>query len=130
MEAITYTLAELAEKLQVKYQGDPHCQIVGIGPLESAKPGQISFLSDNRYRKYLTSTQASAVILKLEDVKDCPVNALIVSDPHSGYAKIAELFQYRLSKSPGVHPSAIIGEHCKIHPTAAIGPYCLLGYYV
>ena len=63
------TLQVLADLIGVRLQGDPNCLITGIATLENAKEGDISFLSNQQYRKYLTSTKASAIILSAEDAK-------------------------------------------------------------
>ena len=72
---ITRTLAELAAQVGGQVQGDGAVAITGIGTLQSARAGQISFLANSRYRKFLQSTQASAVIVAEEYAADCPGNA-------------------------------------------------------
>jgi UDP-3-O-[3-hydroxymyristoyl] glucosamine N-acyltransferase len=78
------------------------------------------------YKKYLSATEASAVILLQEDAKDCPRNALICRDPYYAYAKIAAFFNDKPKQVIGIHPSAVVGEHCQIHPTVSIGANCVI----
>lgn len=120
-------LNELAKLIDAKIQGNGNCEIAGIAPLDRAQPGQISFLSNAKFRSYLATTQASAVIVSPKEAADCTTNALIVENPYLGYAKIAHLFKPQLQNKPGIHPAAIIGEHCQIDPSAAIGPGCVIG---
>lgn len=121
-----YTLEEIGKLINAEVHGDPHCVIVGITTLQDAQPGQISFLDNPRYNKYLTSTKASAVILRKEHLASCPAGALVMDNPHLGFAKTASLFEPSVTVTAGIHPTAIIAENCQIHSTASIGPYCVI----
>jgi len=122
-----YTLAELINGLDASIKGDPDCVVTGVGTIQHAKAGDIAFLMNPLYKKYLPDTQASAVILTEKESADCPVNAIISRDPYYTYAKIAAYFDEKPLPKPGIHPSAIIGEDCQIDPTASIGASCVIG---
>lgn len=124
------TLQELASLIGATLQGDPGCLISGIASLESAKIGEISFLSNRQYRKYLQTTAASAVILSPEDAGTCPVHALITDNPRLSLVKIAKLFEKPPEVTPGIHPSSIIGKDCQIPASVSIGPHCVVGNHV
>lgn len=124
---MTRTLGELAELLDVQLQGDPRCIISGIASLESASKGQLAFLSNRQYRKYLLTTQASAVIISAEDAEICPVHALISSNPRLSLAKVAKLFEKQQAYVGGIHPSVVIGEGCTIPASAYIAPQVVIG---
>jgi UDP-3-O-[3-hydroxymyristoyl] glucosamine N-acyltransferase len=127
MNKHSFTLVELAELLEVTYQGNAQTIITGLGSLHNASSGQISFLDNSAYRKNLQLTQASAVILKQENVAFSPVPVLISKNPYLTYAKVAELFNDRPLPAEGIHSTAIIGKNCTIHSTARIGAYCIIG---
>ncbi len=122
-----YLLEQIADLIDADLKGDPACQIDGIMALQSAQSGQISFLDNKRYLKYLASTEASAVILRAEYLKYAPRNALVVVDPYLAFAKVAKLFERRPQVASGIHPTAIIGDHCQIHPSVSIAPYVVIG---
>jgi len=130
-----YTLGEIAHHLgaTVKYKDESASTaslnrvISGIATLTSAKEDEISFLSNSKYEKFLSNTRAAAVILAPEQVPYCLVDALVLSDPYLGYAKAAQLFDLAPSPSPGIHPTAVIGEDCHVADTASIGAYVVLG---
>ena len=121
-----HSLQEIAHLIDADLKGDPACLISGIMTLQNAQPGQISFLNNKRYLKYLSLTQASAVILRVDFLKHAPSNALVVSDPYLAFAKVAKLFERAPEYNPGIHASAIIGENCQIHPSVSIAPYLSL----
>lgn len=122
-----YTLQELATFLVAELKGDANCAITGIGSLENALPGQISFLKDPHYHKYLATTKASAVIVKPEYVIQNSGNFIIADDPYLAYAKISALFDDTPKVSPGIHQTVITGRDFEIGSNASIGPYCVIG---
>src|SRR5579863_6169435 len=104
-----YKLAELIKGLDVVIQGDPNCLVNGICPIQQSQTGHITFLSNSLYRKYLPTTQASAVILSEVDAHLCPVNAVISENPYYIYAKIAAFFaDDRTITTTGIHPTVVI----------------------
>lgn len=124
---ITRTLAELAQHVGGQVQGDASTQITGIGALQSAHAGQISFLANSRYRKFLHTTQASAVIVAGDYAAECPSNALIVANPYVAYARIANLFVGSLVCDNGVHATAVVGANVRLGARVSIGPHTVIG---
>lgn len=122
-----FTLQELTTGLEVTIKGDPNCLITGVSPIQDAKPGHITFLTNALYRKFLSSTSASAVILNEEDAQTCAVNAVVSRNPYFVYAKIAAYFDRKESVVPGIHPTAVVSEDAVIDPSAVIGPHCTIG---
>lgn len=116
-----YTLSELTAGLDVTIKGDPDCIITGVGTIQAAQAGQIAFLMNPLYKKYLATTRAAAVILTELDSLDSSGNAIVSRDPYYTYAKIAAYFEQKPTQQPGIHPTAVIGKDCKIDPTASIG---------
>lgn len=130
LAAKQYTLSELTSGLDVTIKGNPDCVITGVSPIQQSKLGHLTFLVNSLYKKYLPSTQASAVILTADEAELCPVNAIISRNPYFTYAKIAAYFDTKAQKSVGVHPSAVIGAACDIHASASIGANAVLGHNV
>ncbi len=122
-----YTLAALAEHLQVEYRGDADCQVTGIAPLDKATADQISFLDNPRYRPFLKETKAAIVILAPSNVKDYEGNALLMENPYLGFAKVASLFASQLEMTAGTHATAVVDPSCELHPSASISANCVLG---
>jgi UDP-3-O-[3-hydroxymyristoyl] glucosamine N-acyltransferase len=122
-----FSLQQLAQHLSAELHGDPQCEISGVAPLDKATKGQISFLSDPKYQSFLTTTSAAAVILSAKDAAIYTGNKLVMNNPYLGYAKVATLFIPKSATKPGIHPTAVIGEHCHIAPTASIGAHCVIG---
>lgn len=123
----SYTLKDIADLLEAEPIGDSTCLISGIMTLEQAQPGQISFLDNPHYLKYLLKTNASVVILRRELLDQCPCNAIITQDPYLAFAKVAKLFEKKTNHLPDIHPTVVLGNNTKIHPSVHIAPYCVIG---
>jgi len=126
MSAINYTVAELAERFGLSFSGDGARVIDGVGTLASAGPSQLSFLSNSKYTAQLAAARAGVVVLREENLADCPTAALIARDPYVAYARIAALFE-RLPAAPaGIHPSAVVAAGAQVSASASIGPGCVI----
>lgn len=121
------TLQELARRLNGELHGDQDCVIHGLATLQNATAGTLSFLANRSYRKYLAATQAAAVILAREDLEACPVAAIVMDNPYLGYARAAAILHPPPATAAGIHPAAVVGEHCVIDASAAIAAHAVIG---
>lgn len=120
------TLGQLAEALGATLKGPEALQIAGLATLQEAGPGQLSFLANPQYRKYLDNCQAGAVLLKAADAESFAGNALIVADPYQAYARISHLFDPKPKAVAGIHPSAVVAEDAQVDASASIGPFAVI----
>ncbi|MEE4376861.1 MAG: UDP-3-O-(3-hydroxymyristoyl)glucosamine N-acyltransferase [Candidatus Competibacteraceae bacterium] len=121
------TLGEIAETVGVPLRGgDVATPVTGVATLQSAKPGQISFLINPRYRQYLSNTQASAVILSQRDADSCCVPMLVTDNPHVVYAHVAALFAPAPPTTRGIHPTACVSPTAQIADATWIGPHSVV----
>ncbi|MEW8009711.1 MAG: UDP-3-O-(3-hydroxymyristoyl)glucosamine N-acyltransferase [Candidatus Thiodiazotropha sp.] len=121
------SLGDLADAVGAKLLGDPETIIRGVGTLQSAQPGEISFLSNPSYRRYLSATQASAVILYEKDAADCPTSALVSDNPYLAYARVATKLFPGKAVTPGIDATAVVGRSSSIDSSAWIGPCVVVG---
>ena len=124
---MSLTLGEIAQAIDAELEGDPDCPISGVGTLQHAAAGQLTFLANRRYTQFLSTTGASAVVLSRDDRPVCPVNVLIADDPYLAYVKAVRLLHPEPGFTPDRHESAVIGDGAKIHPRTFIGANACLG---
>lgn len=123
-----YTLGVLAEKTLSTLHGDPNIKISGVGTISHAKQGEIAFVAETKYRRFIPTTNASAVILTANEVNAFHVNAaLITSDPKLVFAKVIELLFPYESIEPEHHETSVIAKSSEIHPNTYIGAHCVIG---
>ena len=118
---MTITLGQLAQQLNAELHGDASVVIGRIANLETAQAGEISFLSDSKYQQYLTTTQASAVLIKAADLAACKTNALVVKDPYIGFARVAQLLDTTPAPAVNIHPTAVIADDVVMGQGVAVG---------
>jgi UDP-3-O-[3-hydroxymyristoyl] glucosamine N-acyltransferase len=124
-------LAEVAQKLGCRLEGDPQIEIHGVAGIEQAGRGQITFLANRRYFPLLKTTHASAVLvddrIAMErEATAPPIAALRTSNPYLAFAHAIELFYTAPRYAPGVHPTAMVAKSARIGKGAHIGPYCFI----
>ncbi|RII75708.1 UDP-3-O-(3-hydroxymyristoyl)glucosamine N-acyltransferase [Pseudomonas monteilii] len=124
--SVTMTLGQLAEALGATLKGPEGLQITGLATLQEAGPGQLSFLANPQYRKYLDNCQAGAVLLKAADAESFAGNALIVADPYQAYARISHQFDPKPKAVAGIHPSAVVAEDAQVDASASIGAFAVI----
>jgi UDP-3-O-[3-hydroxymyristoyl] glucosamine N-acyltransferase len=123
---MTVRLGELAVRFGCQLRGDPQAAVETVSTLEGAGPGSIAFLANPRYRKYLATTRATAVILDSRNTPDCPTAVLLAENPYAVYARVAALLHPAPQALPGVHASAIVAADAAIAPSASIGAQVIL----
>lgn len=121
------TLGELAEISGSELRGDADCHIDRVNTLQDAVTGDITFLSNRHYARYLADTKASAVILSKQDSDNCKTNALINDDPYLAYARIINFLYPSSPVTPGIHASAIVGKNTDIAADAMISASVVIG---
>ncbi|AFZ83638.1 UDP-3-O-[3-hydroxymyristoyl] glucosamine N-acyltransferase lpxD [Candidatus Kinetoplastibacterium blastocrithidii TCC012E] len=121
---------------------DDSAFIMGISSLSKAIRGDITFLNDIRYIKYVSDTNASAIIVSdkiysdlimRNSMPDC--SFIVCNNPYLLYARVTHWFNKQLSKniSQNIHSSAIvstdsiIGHNVEIGPHSVIGPGVVIG---
>lgn len=121
---VAMTLAEIATAADAPLRGNGAVIVTGVATLQKAGPDQISFLTNPRYRKFLESTQAAAVILSQADAPACKVPVLVSDKPQVTYARVAALFAPSPVACQGIHPSAWVSDQAQVAKEAWIGPHC------
>jgi UDP-3-O-[3-hydroxymyristoyl] glucosamine N-acyltransferase len=132
---VAYRLAELAELVGGRVEGDPERAVEAIRSLEAAGPRDLSFLKDPRYRGQAAASAAGALLVgaalaeALADGRDGPGDRdlLIADDPSWALARLLTHVHPPERRPPGVHPTAILEPGCAVDPAAHVGPYAVIG---
>lgn len=121
------TLKELADIVGGKILGDELIEIHAVSSLEDAKNGDISFLSNSKYKKLLSTTKASAVIVDEKDVSFVKTAAIICSNPSLAFDQLIQKFSPPKLEYPiGIHPTAVIDPSAKVGKNVSIGPHVVI----
>jgi UDP-3-O-[3-hydroxymyristoyl] glucosamine N-acyltransferase len=118
------TLGELADKIGATVEGDSQTVIEAVAPVETAGPGDISFIANTKYARFIETTRASALILD----PDTPCSRIPVirhPNPYVTYARIVDLlYPDQPQTAPGVHASSVIEWDVSLDESTRVGPLC------
>ncbi|MFO7761520.1 MAG: UDP-3-O-(3-hydroxymyristoyl)glucosamine N-acyltransferase [Thermodesulfobacteriota bacterium] len=120
------TLGQLADMVGGRIEGDPGIPISDLTEIESAGPGDITFLTSRSYLESLYKSRASAVIVNSQ-INDLPLAAIQVKDVNLASAIIHNFLLQSSFQPEGIDASARIGENCFLPSPVSIGPAVVLG---
>ncbi|MGA8491511.1 MAG: UDP-3-O-(3-hydroxymyristoyl)glucosamine N-acyltransferase [Terriglobales bacterium] len=146
------SVQEVADFVQARVLGDETVQLTGISGAQSAGPGDLIFVDDERHLHSALKSRAAAVIVGDFAVGETnPKPLLLATQPRLAFARAAQLLCPKPEPKPGIHPSAIvhpsaklandltveelvviaeeahIGEHTRIGAGTVIGANALIG---
>lgn len=119
-------LSELVERFGGKLVGSD-VEITGVAPTNLVKPGQITFLTNTKYKKELEHTQASAIIVAEHDAEGIDFPKIITNNPYWFFSVVSQLFNPRRVVKAGIKPTVIIGEQSQIDINPSIADYVVIG---
>jgi UDP-3-O-[3-hydroxymyristoyl] glucosamine N-acyltransferase len=122
------TLHELAIFLDARVAGDGDVMIAHLRGIDEAGKGDLTFVSNAKYRKKLETTGASAILVS-PGTQAAGKNLLIVEDPYIAFGKALTLFypedQGPAQQSPQafIDKTAVVSEEAVIYPGVYVGPH-------
>jgi len=119
------TLAEVAKLIGGEIVGDDSTELTGVAGIKEAHKGELTFVSNPRYERYVADTSASAVVVS----RDYPVSTrpdgtslIVVEDPYEAFARAMAIFAPAGDVvSDGVHPSAVVAGSATLGEGISIG---------
>jgi UDP-3-O-[3-hydroxymyristoyl] glucosamine N-acyltransferase len=119
-------LRQLAERLECRLDGDGDLDVTRVAGIQDAQPGDVTFLANSKYEKALSTTNASAVILK-EGAPAAPCAMLRAADPYLAFARAVRLFNPESRPAPGVDRLAAVAMDVRLGAEVSIGPFAVIG---
>jgi len=118
----SFRLSEIAADIGANLAGDSDPIITGAAGIETAGPGDITFIQSRSLLPKLATTRAAAVLVKPD--MECSLPALRLEDPYKGFVQLLHRFApaREIVFPAGVHPSAVVDAEATVHESVAIGP--------
>src|SRR5690606_14029775 len=107
-------------------RGDPDIRVSHVATLEGGEAGSLTFLANPRYKRFLRTTRASAVVLDPKLADETPIPALLAKNSYAAYARLAALLHPPAIAEPGRHSSASIDPAADVDHTASIGAHAVI----
>jgi UDP-3-O-[3-hydroxymyristoyl] glucosamine N-acyltransferase len=130
---MSVTVGHLAQLVGGEVVGDSDIPITAARPLGDARPGDITFVEDDKHASGLHDCRASAVVVSVS----VPANGLVlirVTDALNAFITIvrhlhgrAEPPVHGIDRLAHVHSSATIGPDASVYPFAVVGEGTVIG---
>ena len=121
------SLAEIADLVGGKLEGDASLVITGVADLQGAGPADLSFFAHPRYEAAARQTKAGALLVGLHAPKDLGKARIRVANPSTAFTRVAMLFApQEVPRLSGIHPSAVISGGATLGQGVGIGPHVVI----
>lgn len=125
------TSGSLAALLGAELVGSPEVPVRGVGAIDHAAPGDVTFIRSGKYAALWDKSKASVAVL-VRGV-ELPTTGegraiLIVANADEAQLKIlSAMAPAAHTPAPGIDPTAKVDPSASVDPTASIGPMCTVG---
>jgi UDP-3-O-[3-hydroxymyristoyl] glucosamine N-acyltransferase len=125
------TLFEIAKHVGGRVIGDGGVIIRRVSPIDEAGTGDITFLANPRYRRFLTLCKATAIIVgpgvASEPAEGAGQSFLEAAHPYLAFARVLQLFTPPLEVKREISPLAYIASSATVEEEVAIFPHVFVG---
>jgi UDP-3-O-[3-hydroxymyristoyl] glucosamine N-acyltransferase len=127
---ISFTAQQIALLIQGKIEGEATAVVNQFGKIESAMPGEISFLANPKYEDFLYTTKASIIIVNESLVLKNKIGATLIRVPDAYAAFATLLTKYQEMKNEnlvGIQSPSFIASTAKLGEQNFIAAFAYIG---
>ena len=127
---ISFTAQQIALLIQGKIEGEATAVVNQFGKIESAMPGEISFLANPKYEDFLYTTKASIVIVNESLVLKNKIGSTLIRVPDAYTAFATLLTKYQEMKNEnlvGIQSPSFIASTAKLGEQNFIAAFAYIG---
>jgi len=120
------TTKEICNLIGGKLEGNPDLEIYSINKIENAKTGSISFIANDKFKKYIKSSNASAIITdnSFNFVPNGHEYALIkVDNVYFALSKLLKHIEQDNIEKNGISDLSFISSKCTVGNNLSIGAF-------
>ena len=116
---------QIAQLLEGSVDGNPEAIVRNVSKIEEGKPETLTFFANQKYEKYVYTTDASVVIVNHDFVPQHPVKATLirVPDAYQALAKLLEFYEQMQPQKTGIEQPSFI------HASASVGEFAYIGAF-
>ncbi|MFH1214636.1 MAG: UDP-3-O-(3-hydroxymyristoyl)glucosamine N-acyltransferase [Candidatus Neomarinimicrobiota bacterium] len=120
------TLGQVARLVNGSVRGDEAAVVCDVAEIQHARSGEITFLANPKYAKYMTTTTATAVIVE-DNFSGAFPNLVLVKNPNLAFSIILAHFRPELPlPAPQIHATAIIASDVQVGKNVYVGPHVVI----
>ena len=127
---LSFTAQQIALLIQGKIEGDATAVVRNFGKIESAMPGEISFLANPKYEDFIYSTKASVIIVNESLVlkKQVAATLLRVPDAYAAFATLLTKYQEMKNENlVGIQSPSFIAGTAKLGEQNFVAAFAYIG---
>ncbi len=127
---VNITAEEIANLTSGKIFGSKLRKIKGLNKINDAKPDELAFLSNEKYLKYLSKSNAGVILIndKFEFLENNRQTFITVTDAYKAIAKVHSFIDKKVNKpEAGIHTTAVIEKSTQIGKDVLISANCYIG---
>ncbi len=118
---MSFKLGQIGSEIDAELRGDPDLQIKGLAAVETAEPGDLSYIASRKFEKLVEKSRASALIV-YPGLQSAKHSLLIVENPYLGFTMAMRMFYKAFSAvAPGIEKTAVISDDVRISDDCYIG---------
>ncbi len=116
---------DLALVIKGAIEGDSDIDITGLSGTENARPGDLTFATDDN-RLALAEKSQSACVLTTNTVRTSTKTLIRVHNPKLAFLILYKAFYKQTLRTPFTHPSAVIADTAQLGNNVWIGPHVII----
>jgi UDP-3-O-[3-hydroxymyristoyl] glucosamine N-acyltransferase len=127
---VSFTAQQIALLVQGKIEGAATAVVEQFGKIESAMPGEISFLANPKYEDFLYTTKASVIIVNESLVLKKKITATLIRVPDAYAAFATLLTKYQEMKNEnlvGIQSPSFIASTAKLGEQNFVAAFAYIG---
>ena len=113
------SVREIAELVGGEIVGEGSVLIEHIRPIDEANEGDLTFVANPKYREWLDTTEASAILVS-PGTEVAGKTLIVVKDPYLHLGQLLALFYPGESYTSGIADGVHIGEGAEVSPEATV----------
>ena len=127
-DGMTQTTKTIAEALGARLVGDGSIEITGVASIESAGPGDLIFVEEEKKMGAAIASRAGAVLGgDFAGPSATGKTMLIVAHPRLAFARAAAIIGASVRPAAGVHASAVVGASAQLGGQVAVAAHVVIG---
>lgn len=129
LSEMNWTIAQIAETIGGKVEGDDTIEIFGPSKIEEGSPGTLTFLGNLKYESFLYKTKASAVLVpeEFQPKEKVEVTLIRVRNVYEALGALLKAIEKGPSVAKGIDQTAIVIKGAKVSDEASIGAFVYIG---
>ena len=127
---VSFTAQQIALLIQGKIEGEATAVVKQFGKIESAMPGEISFLANPKYEDFLYTTKASVIIVNETLILKKKIAATLIRVPDAYAAFATLLTKYQEMKNEnlvGIQSPSFIASTAKLGEQNFLAAFAYIG---